>query len=183
MSWRQDVELSGLNLMSLGIWYEALMRCLGEATKVAAKGKIFVTTRRDPQTGTEKAVKIPEHLVVVADMECGAQTTFLLSTVTGHVPANEAVLFGTEGTLRFRDGALSGARREGEGFQELSVLPNEVGQWRVEDEFVAAIRGAETITHTTFEDGVKYMEFTDAVARSLASERTESICCSQPRIP
>lgn len=32
---------------------------------------------------------------------------------------------------------------------------------------VAAIRGTERISHTRFEDGVCYMEFTDAVRRSL----------------
>ena len=42
----------------------------------------------------------------------------------------------------------------------------EVGGWRVEEEFVAAIRGTEKISHTRFEDGVQYMEFTTAVRRS-----------------
>ncbi|MBN1342185.1 MAG: hypothetical protein JXQ73_05875 [Phycisphaerae bacterium] len=32
-----------------------------------------------------------------------------------------------------------------------------------------AIRGNSAVTHTTFEDGVKYMEFTEAVARSIAT--------------
>ena len=41
--------------------------------------------------------------------------------------------------------------------------------WRVEEEFVNAIRGREKVSHTTFEDGVRYMEFTDAVSRSAAS--------------
>jgi predicted dehydrogenase len=41
--------------------------------------------------------------------------------------------------------------------------------WRVEEEFVSALRGHEKITRTTFEDGVRYMEFTDAVARSAAN--------------
>ena len=39
----------------------------------------------------------------------------------------------------------------------------------MEEEFVSALRGHEKVTRTTFEDGVRYMEFTDAVARSAAS--------------
>lgn len=175
MHWRQDIGLSGLNVMSLGIWYEALMRWIGEAINVFAKGKIFVTTRRDPQTGVEKAVKIPEHLVVLADMACGAQATFVLSTVSGHVKVNEAVLYGTEGTLHVSDGVLSGARREDRRLSAIPILPKNEGQWRVEEEFIAAIRGTETITHTTFEDGLKYMEFTEAVARSLVNKKTETL--------
>jgi len=39
----------------------------------------------------------------------------------------------------------------------------------VEEEFIKAIRGEEEVKLTTFADGVKYMEFTEAVALSAAS--------------
>jgi len=170
LHWRQDYDRSGMNVMSLGIWYEALMRWIGEATKVIAKGRVFVNERRDPDTGTRKTIKIPEHLVVIADMACGAQATFVLSTVTGGVNANEALLFGSEGTLRFSNGVLSGATREDTGFSEIPIPEQEAGHWRVEEEFIGAIRGSEVITHTTFEAGVKYMEFTEAVIKSMTEE-------------
>ena len=41
--------------------------------------------------------------------------------------------------------------------------------WRVEEEFVNAVRGLEAVSHTDFATGVAYMEFTDAVAHSLQS--------------
>ena len=41
-----------------------------------------------------------------------------------------------------------------------------VGKWRVEEELINAIKGKEKITHTTFSDGVKYMQFTDALKMS-----------------
>ena len=41
----------------------------------------------------------------------------------------------------------------------------------MEEEFINAIRGLEPVTHTTFEDGVKYMEFTEAAIRSAAEGR------------
>ena len=172
LHWRQDYELSGYNVMSLGIWYEAIMRWIGEATDVTAKGKIFVKTRLDEVTGVKKAIQIPEHLIVLADMACGAEATFVLSSVTGQVQVSEAILFGEEGTLRFSDGVLYGARREDKSFSEIQIPPEEAGRWRVEEEFIAAIRGTETITLTTFEVGVKYMEFTEAVARSMTENRT-----------
>jgi hypothetical protein len=40
------------------------------------------------------------------------------------------------------------------------------GAWRVEEEFIRAIRGEESITHTDFTTGVAYMEFTEAVRSS-----------------
>ncbi len=36
LHWRQDAALSGLNAMTMGIWYEALMRWLGPARRVNA---------------------------------------------------------------------------------------------------------------------------------------------------
>jgi hypothetical protein len=35
---------------------------------------------------------------------------------------------------------------------------------------VAAIRGQEAISHTRFEDGVRYMEFTQAVRQSWQAD-------------
>lgn len=54
------------------------------------------------------------------------------------------------------------------GDADLADLPPESSSrgWRVEEEFISAIRGQEKIKFTTFEDGVKYMEFTEAVAIS-----------------
>src|SRR5262249_54951158 len=72
LHWRQDFDLSGFNVMSMGIWYEAIMRWVGEATRVVAQGKTFVRMRKDA-SGIMRAVRIPEHLDVIADMACGAQ--------------------------------------------------------------------------------------------------------------
>ena len=52
---------------------------------------------------------------------------------------------------------------------EIKIPKRKEGEWRVEKEFVNAIRGLESITHTSFEDGVKYMEFSEAVTRSAQS--------------
>ena len=38
LHWRQDFDLSGYNVMSLGVWYEAIMRWVGEARRVMAMG-------------------------------------------------------------------------------------------------------------------------------------------------
>ena len=169
LTWRQDADLSGLNVMSLGIWYETLMRWVGEASAVMAMGKIFVKTRREEETGNTKAVRIPDHLAVLAVMVNGAQATFSISSVTGLSSIQEAVLYGSDGTMRFADGKLFGGRRGDEMLSQIAIPVEEQGSWRVEEEFVGAIRGTETIQHTTFETGVNYMRFTEAVARSRRS--------------
>ena len=55
---------------------------------------------------------------------------------------------------------------------QIEVRPEMAGGWRVEQEFIDAIRGKGPVTHTTFEDGVRYMEFTDAVLKSSRSGKT-----------
>ena len=174
LHWRQDFDLSGFNMMTLGIWYEAMMRWVGEATGVTAMGKTFVRMRKDT-SGVLRAVRIPEHLDVVADMACGAQAHFQISTVAGLAGAPEAYLSGSKGTLRFSQDRLYGGQRGDNALAEIDIPPELQGGWRVEQEFVNAIRGTETITHTRFEDGVKYMEFTEAVVHSMADGSTVAL--------
>src|SRR3989441_7348869 len=42
LHWRQDVALSGHNILNMGIWYEAMARWLGPAKRVSAMGKVAV---------------------------------------------------------------------------------------------------------------------------------------------
>lgn len=170
LSWRKDRELSGLNVMMLGIVYEMLMRWVGEATLVTALAKTFVRQRRNA-AGELKDVLIPDHLDVLAELACGAQLRLRQTSAAALDGAPGTWLFGSAGTLRFHDGQLSGARRGETALQPIEIPLHERGGWRVEEEFMGAIRGKEPVQLTTFADGVKYMEFTEAVARSLAERR------------
>ncbi len=179
LQWRHDYDLSGMNIMFMGIWYEALSRWVGDATQVTAMGRTYVTMRKDAN-GYCRPVRIPEHLDVIGQMACGAQLHLQCSTITGLVGATEAYLYGDQGTLHVdatdaANNKLYGGRREDSALQEIEIPAAEQGSWRVEEEFVNAIRGKEEITRTSFEDGVKYMEFTEAVNRSMAQGRTISL--------
>lgn len=168
LHWRQDADLSGLNIMSLGIWYEGLMRWVGGAKSVQAMGKTFATLRKDG-SGRMRPATVPEHVDVVCDLYCGAQAHFGVSAVAGLAGPPEAWLFGSDGTLRFSQDRLFGGRKGEAALAEIAIPAEEAGGWRVEAEFVDAIRGVAPVTHTTFDDGLKYMEFTEAVARSIRS--------------
>jgi predicted dehydrogenase len=168
MHWRQDAALSGANVLNMGIWYEAMMRWLGPAAQVTAMTKVAVAERRDA-TGTAKPVTVPDHVDILAALaQSGAIAHLRFSAVAGLGPASEVWIFGSEGTVRLEADTLrvSGGRRGDRGLRELPVTRG--AGWRVEEEFVNAVRGKEAVSRTTFEDGVRYMEFTDAVARSAA---------------
>ncbi|MEO8496023.1 MAG: hypothetical protein ABI614_13200 [Planctomycetota bacterium] len=51
----------------------------------------------------------------------------------------------------------------------IEIPSDRTGGWRVEEEFINAIRGIEKVQFTDFATGVRYMEFTEAVARSAAA--------------
>jgi len=171
LHWRHDRNLSGNNVMSMGIWYEAMMRWVGPARSVFAVGQSVVAHRRD-DAGRRVAMQIPDHIDVVGRLEQGGQTRFNVSTVLGHAPAvAEVMIFGTEGTLRLAQApggelGLAAGKRGEDGLKPVEIAPEKRGGWRVEEEFVNAIRGEELVTHTDFQTGVRYMEWTDAVALS-----------------
>ena len=74
LHWRQDAELSGRNIMTMGIWYEAIMRWVGTASHVSAMGKTFVSRRADA-SGILRDAIVPEHIDVTGELYCGAQIT------------------------------------------------------------------------------------------------------------
>jgi predicted dehydrogenase len=177
LHWRHQKRLSGYNFLNMGIWYEAGMRWVGHATGVLAQTRIIVKQRRDPETGAMVDADLPDHADIVADLPSGAQGTYHFSSVCGLGPGPGAWLFGSKGTLHFDQGSnkLFGGNPGDKELREIPIPPEKAGKWRVEEEFVNAIRGLEKITHTNFEDGVKYMEFTEAVSRSAESGRAVSL--------
>jgi len=169
LHWRQDATLSGLNVMTMGIWYEALMRWLGPARRVMAMTQIAVPRRKDA-SGAWQDVRLPDHVEILATLGRGGTAHMRFSTVTALAPPSEAWIFGTEGTLRIESDTrrLSGGRRGDKVLSEIAIPAERRIGWRVEEEFVNAIRGREQVSRTTFEDGVRYMEFTEAVWKSAA---------------
>ncbi len=174
MHWRHNMDYSGLNVMTMGIWYEAMLRWVGEATSIIAQGKTFTPMRKDEQ-GRLTGVRIPDHIDIIADLACGGQAHIQVSNVTGFGEPPSATIYGSEGTLRFSGDVLMGGQRGDSGLSEIDVPAHEAGGWRVEEEFISAIRGQEEITHTDFATGVKYMEFTEAVYRSRRSGKAVSL--------
>lgn len=169
LHWRHDMARSGFNIMTMGIWYEALLRWVGEATSVMAQGKVHVRQRLNEETGYLQAIRIPDHIEILGDLACGASLHMQISSVMGLSGAPKASIYGSEGTLQYCDGVLYGGQRTADALEVIPIPEAERGSWRVEEEFVNAIRGQEPITHTDFATGVKYMEFTEAVTRSMQS--------------
>ena len=175
--WRNSRDLSGYNILQMGIWYEAMMRWVGPASEVMAMGRVFVQQRKD-ELGEAQVITVPDHVDILCQMASGAQAHMRFSSVTGLSSGSEVWLFGSEGTLRLEGPpslVLSGGRRGDSKLAEIPVPPEKEGKWRVEEEFINAVRGKEKVTRTPFEVGVQYMEFTEAVTRSFQSGQAISL--------
>jgi predicted dehydrogenase len=168
LHWRMNRDYSGMNIMSMGIWYECISRWVGPATAVMARTRVAVPYRMDPERGERRPVSVPDHVEVLADLANGAIARLHWSSVAGFMPGPEVWLYGAEGTLRLelrgRDNVvLSGGRRGDKEMAPIAIPEDKTYRWRVEEEFIGAIRGREPVRRTPFADAVNYMDFTEAV--------------------
>jgi predicted dehydrogenase len=168
MHWRMDRDYSGLNIMSMGIWYECVSRWVGPATAVMARTRVAVPYRMDKDRGERRSIAVPDHVEVLADLANGAIARMHWSSVAGFMPGPEIWLYGSEGTLHVEqrgrnDLAISGGRRGDKEMAPIAIPADKTYGWRVEEEFISAIRGNEPVRRTSFADAVSYMEFTEAV--------------------
>jgi predicted dehydrogenase len=168
IGWRQMTKYSGFNMLTLGILYETVLRWVPQANRVMAYASKVVAARPDPETGQVARVGTPDSIQVLTGQEDGSVGTYRLSGVVHHGPGMGLTLYGSEGTIEYdltRD-EIRGARRGEPDLQPMPVPDSLRGGWQVEADFIAAIRGERPVTHTTFATGVRYMQFTEAVARS-----------------
>ena len=61
----------------------------------------------------------------------------------------------------------AGRDTDAEIIKDVHVAEERKGSWRVEEEFVGAIRGTGEVRRTDFASGARYMEFTEAVHRAM----------------
>jgi predicted dehydrogenase len=169
LDWRHDPEFSGVNVLNVGGTYESAMRWLGPGNRVMAKTRVQIPNRRDEQ-GAQRATTIPDHVEVLYELGNGAPVHMKFSETTGLSRGNDIWIFGSEGTIRVDNEQNIFVGRRGD--KELSAHPNPPegqARHRVEEEFINAIRGVEPVTLNTFEIGVRYMEWTEAIYRSAES--------------
>lgn len=171
LSWRQDVALSGFNMLTLGIVHETFLRWAPPPVRALAQVHAFIPTRIDPESGVRRPVGTPDSVQILTILENGARAVYHLSGVMPFCQGMGIWLYGTEAVLHYdlANDRIEGAHqrsRSDQSLEEIPIPPSKVRSWRVEADFVDAIRQKAPIQFTNFETGVAYMEFTEAVARS-----------------
>ena len=172
LHWRHSRDFSGNNIMNMGIWYEAIMRWVGPVADSFAVGQSIVPHRQNAD-GFRIPTPIPDHIDILGKFEQGGQMRLSISSVIGNMEdIVDIYISGTKGTLRLcekkgGEKRLYGASKGSDKLEQIIIKDEDRGMWRVEEEFINAIRGKEDISHTDFSTAVKYMEWTDAVTKSL----------------
>ena len=91
--WRQKIEISGLNTLTLGIYVEVLQRWLGDITGVFARGKIIHPMREGYD------VIIPDLLSVLCSFENGAEGVLEFSGINALASGDRLEIYGSAGAL------------------------------------------------------------------------------------
>ena len=170
INWRKDASLSGLNIHTLGMYFEVIHRWFGPTRSVAAQTFTFVRERLDA-SGARVKVRIPDEVLANTVTRGGVPVQYTFSTVVHH-GVDRIEIYGSKATLRYDvlPEKLYGAR-QGEDFAEVAIRPEDaynVANWRVEADFIRAIRDPKFEYHPNFEDGLRYMQATQAVHDSAA---------------
>lgn len=176
LHWRQIGRFSGLNTMSVGMLVEFVHRWCGYTKSVSAQAETYVTERStDDGFGP---VDRPDTVNILAQMESGATAVHMFSGTAHHAPSERIEIYGTDGTLVYEtspvlDEQVIWGAKAGDGeLKELEVPEADARAWTVEADFVEMIKSGKP-AESTFYQGVKYMEFTEAVFRSV--ERGETV--------
>jgi predicted dehydrogenase len=166
--WRQRDELSGLNVLTLGIYAEVLLRWFGPIARLVAHEKTITPVRQ----GYE--IRIPDMVTVLCTFVSGVEGVLEFSGVAPFAAPDRLELYGSHGMLEydFSSDRISGAQIGDEAAAQLPIPPQVEQSWNVETDFIAAVRSPGGISpQPGFKEGLEYMKVVQAVADSIEQQR------------
>src|SRR5437868_10224847 len=134
--WRQKIEISGLNTLTLGIYVEVLHRWLGDIAGVFARGKIIQPLREAYN------VIVPDLLTVLCSFENGAEGLLEFSGINALAEGDRLEIYGNTGTLTydFTTDVMQAGKHGDRALHVIDVPPELEGEWRVEEDFPAVVK-------------------------------------------
>lgn len=153
--WRTSAEAIGVNAMTLGMWAEVLHRWVGPVARVSAVAK-------SPGAG-----QVPVSISIAAELRCGATASYHFASSGAFLPGHSIEIYGSSGALVYRLFAeeILGASGGNKSLEPIPVPQDEERAHSTDLEFIEAIREGKPAA-PDFEEGLRYMEFCEAVALS-----------------
>jgi predicted dehydrogenase len=166
--WRQRDEYSGLNVLTLGIYAEVLQRWFGRISSVVAHRKTINPLRQTYE------VRIPDMVTVLCTFANGTEGVLEFSGIVPFPAPDRLELYGSRGQLAydFSKDVITGAQLGDSGPTVIPIPPELEQTWRVEADFIAAVRSPGGILpQPGFGEGLEYMKVVQAVADSIDQGR------------
>lgn len=172
--WRRDPDVSGLHMLTMGMWVEVLNRWVGPATSLVAKARYH--DDGSSRGGEHSRASVPDSIAIAANLECGASASYHFSTEASFPGPHKIEIYGSKGALRytlFRD-EIHGATAGSTSIQPINPEPDEIRLQTTDAEFIRAIREGTSV-NPSFDEGVQYMEFCEAVGQSIYFDKAVNL--------
>ena len=177
LDWRQRIELSGIQVMQVGIWAETLNAWLGEYDTLVAHTATPIKTKFDDD-GQPYEIRIPQIVTVTGTLKSGLSIIEYHSGVSTDGHCNTLWIDGEDQTLRIDvDGLVQIGGHE--STMEPASIPSELLRpWDVERDFITAVRlamqgvsPAHRPLTIDFAEGFRYMKKMTAIHRAAQEGR------------
>ncbi len=184
VTWRERIELSGLNVLQVGIFAETLNSWCGEYESLVATCRILQPEKCDGE-GNKVEIQIPQVVSLIGNLESGVHAAEYHSGLAVGYERSQIVLFGSSATcavdlLAQQMRLLKDTSRPNDG-----ELINDGGDaWRVERQFIDAVlaarRGEPWHVSPDFVEAAKYMRKMQAIHDSAARSKAIALAGSYP---
>jgi predicted dehydrogenase len=177
VSWRERIELSGDNILQVGIFAEALHAWFGEYATLSAMTSIPLPDKQDAD-GTNCTIRIPQVVHIQGTLRSGVAISEFHSGLSA-TECSEITFHGAERSclVDLRAGQVSlWPRQAGEDRQIVDGIGD---PWEVEADFIAAVRAARRCepwrVSPDFPEAARYMRKMQALHESAASGNAVAI--------
>ena len=155
---------------------EVLHRWVGHFDEVTALSATHTPRRRKEGSVQEVAVDVADSVGIVGRLRNGGLAVMHFTGAAYHGGENRIEIYGSEGTLvYFISSHRILAGKAGEpGLTPVEIPADLVREWTAEADFVNAIRTGAPVS-PDFEEGLRYMEVTEAVYRAARTGKTQQL--------
>jgi predicted dehydrogenase len=173
VTWRERAELSGINILQVGIFAETLNAWCGDYESLAATTAIPLREKRDA-AGAAVRIEIPQIVSITGTLAGGVIATEQHSGLAVGGDRSQIALFGSAATCLvdlLAQTVLVYRSPDAE-----AELVDDVGdEWAVESEFIAAVRAARRgepwTVRPDFHEAARYMQKLQAIHDSAGQSR------------
>lgn len=172
ISWRERRELSGLNILQVGIYAETLNAWCGDYSSLTATTSVSLN-KRDAQ-GRSIEIEVPQTVSITGTLSGGVPCTEFHTGLAAGFERAEILLCGSAATCRVDLLAQQVVLHSAGSFTG-EVIDAVGDEWQVEVEFLAAVRaacrGESWQVRPNFTEAARYMRKMQAIHDSAREVR------------